>query len=296
MKQINAIILFACLLVLMACGGKQVEGRIVSVTITPQKYFAEKIAGDHFNVNCVVPAGQSPETYDPTPQQMIQIGQSEAYLQIGHIGFEQAWMENIRANNPNLKVFNLSEGIDLLKEEEEGHNHHEGEEGHAHHHHHGGVDPHTWSSVQGAKTIAQNTLDAFIALDPENEVYYRENYNQLLSELENTEKTIGELLAPLTSRTFIIYHPALTYFANEYGLTQLCIEMDGKEPSPAQLKELVETAREHNAKVVFVQMEFDQKNAELIAKETGCKLVRINPLDYDWNKEMIHIAKSLADE
>lgn len=299
MKEYKVLISALFVLILMACGGKRTDEKIVSVTIEPQRYFAEKIAGDKFKINCVVPAGQSPETYDPTPQQMVQVGKSQGYLRIGSIGFEQAWMDNIRNNNPGLKVFNLSEGIDLLRSPEEEH-HHEGEahhpeSGHNHHHHPGGVDPHTWSSISGAKVIAKNTLDAFVSLDPENKEYYQANYEQLTKEIGETEKTVSGLLRSLDNKTFIIYHPALTYLADEYGLTQLCIEMDGKEPSPAQLKELVEAAREHNAKVVFIQREFDQKNAELIAKETGCHLVPINPLDYDWSKEMIHIAKSLAD-
>lgn len=300
MRQIYVLISALFILLLTACGGKQANERIVSVTIEPQRYFAEKIAGDKFTINCVVPAGQSPETYDPTPQQMVWVGKSQAYLRIGSIGFEQAWMDNIRENNPGLRIFDLSEGISLLKnpEEEDNHHHegehHHGDEGH-HHHHHGGVDPHTWSSISGAKVIAKNTLDAFVALDPENKAYYEANYDLLRQEIEETEKTVSGLLKPLSNKTFIIYHPALTYLADEYGLTQLCIEMDGKEPSPAQLKELVETSRKHNAQVVFIQKEFDQKNAELIAKETGCRLIPINPLDYDWNKEMIHIAKSLVD-
>ncbi len=279
----------------MACGGKRTDGRIVSVTIEPQRYFAERIAGDKFTVNCVVPAGQSPETYDPTPRQMVRVGESQGYLRIGAIGFELAWMDNIRDNNPGLRIFDLSEGIDLLESPE-------GEEElpdrageHHHHHHHGGVDPHIWSSISGARVIAGNTLDAFVSLDPENKEYYRANYGRLMEEIGETERIVSGLLRPLGDVTFIIYHPALTYLAAEYGLTQLCIEMDGKEPSPAGLRELVETAREHDARVVFVQREFDQKNAELIAKETGCRLVPIDPLAYDWSKEMIHIAKSLAD-
>ena len=299
MKYINFLIITFSVFVLAACGGKQQQREnIVSVTIEPQRFFAERIAGDKFAVNCVVPAGQSPETYDPTPQQMVQIGKSMAYLRIGPIGFEQAWMDKIKDNNPEMRIFDLSEGISLLKELEEAegeHHHEEGDEHHHHHHHPGGVDPHTWSSISGAKVIAKNTLDAFVALDPENAAYYQGNYEHLLKEIGETEETVSNLLQPLTSRTFIIYHPALTYLANEYGLTQLCIEMDGKEPSPAQLKELVETARKFDAKVVFIQKEFDQKNAELIAKETGCRLISINPLDYDWSKEIIHIAKSLAD-
>lgn len=304
MKQTSIIITFLSILLLTACVNKPTEGNIVTVTIEPQRYFAEKIAGDKFKINCVVPAGQSPETYDPTPQQMIQVGKSIAYLRIGPIGFEQAWMDKIRENNPKLEIFDTSEGMKLLTDTEEdahAHDHachdhdaHAAEDAH-HHHHHGGVDPHIWSSIAGAKVVAWNTLNAFIALDPDNTEYFWKNYNELVDEIDKTETEIKQLLDPLTDRTFIIYHPALTYFADEFNLIQLCIEMDGKEPSPAQLKMLVETARENNARVVFIQQEFDQKNAELIAKETGCKLTVINPLAYDWSKEMIHIAKALAD-
>lgn len=303
MKQTSILITILSFFLLTACVTKQVNEAVVTVTIEPQRYFAEKIAGDKFKINCVVPAGQSPETYDPTPQQMIQIGRSLAYLRIGPIGFEQAWMDKIRENNPKLQVFDTSEGMNLLTDTEDDdhahehgthdHDAHAGEE--AHHHHHGGVDPHIWSSIAGAKTVAWNTLNAFIELDPDNTEYFWQNYNKLVDEIDKTNTEIKQLLDPLTDRTFIIYHPALTYFANEFNLTQLCIEMDGKEPSPAQLKRLVETARANNARVVFIQQEFDQKNAELIAKETGCKLTVINPLAYDWTKEMIHIAKALAD-
>ena len=283
---------FFFLLLFSACTQKHTDEKIVTVTIEPQRYFAEKIAGDKYKVNSMVAAGLNPENYDPTPQQMVNLGKSQAYFRIGQIGFEQAWMDDIVQNNPDLKVFDLSKGFDLISSEEEhGHDHAEGE---SHDHHHGGMDPHIWSSVRGAKAVAKNTLDAFVSLDPEHTDYYTENYRELLKEIEQTETLLHEKLDTLQDRTFIIYHPALTYLADEFQLTQLCIEMDGKEPSPAILKTLVETARDKNAGVVFIQQEFDQKNAELIAKETGSRLVRINPLSYDWNKEMITIANALA--
>ena len=291
------------LLLLSACGDKRQRAeRMISVTIEPQRYFAERIAGEHFAIHCVVPAGQSPETYDPTPQQMVQIGQSEAYLRIGSIGFELAWMKAISENNPNLQIFDLSQGMPLLQGEEEAEEEHEHDHAHEaaaeaehHHHHHGGVDPHIWSSIQGARIVAQNTLTALQTLDPTNAETYNANYQQVVALIDSTEAIINTLLKPLAHRSFIIYHPALTYLAAEYELEQLCIEMEGKEPSPAQLKTLVETAQAHHTKVVFVQQEFDQKNAELIAKETGCQLTPINPLAYDWSREMIRIAKALAD-
>ncbi|MCD7852150.1 MAG: zinc ABC transporter substrate-binding protein [Parabacteroides sp.] len=287
MKYTGIYILLTVLLLLPACGGKQTGGKVVTVTIEPQRFFAEKIAGDKFTIHCVVPSGQSPETYDPTPKQMVQIGRSAAYLQIGYIGFEQVWMQKIRENNPDLEIFDVSQGMQFMEDTEEEHHHH--------HHHAGGINPHIWSCIEGAKVIAWNMLNAFIELDKENTEYYWKNYNDLLAEIEETDTEIRQLLDPLTDRTFIIYHPALTYFAAEFDLTQLCIEMDGKEPSPAQLKQLVMAAKEHHTKVVFIQQEFDWKNAELIAKETGCRLVVINPLDYYWNTELIHIAKALAD-
>lgn len=292
MKRIHCwIYLLLAIVGLSACQGKKEGGtRTISVTIEPQRYFAEKIAGDLFQINCVTPAGQSPETYDPTPQQMVQISQSQAYFRIGEIGFEQAWMKNLQSQNPDMFVFDLSEGMELIKNEEEAH-----EEGEAHpHHHHGSVDPHIWTSISGARVIAQNTYQAFIKLDPENQEIYRAGYQRLIEEIDSTEAEMKQLLQPLAGTAFIIYHPALTYFAREFGLKQLCIELDGKEPSPAQLKQLLETAIQSGAKVVFVQQEFDQKNAELIAKETGCRLVTINPLSYNWHDEMIRLATILA--
>ncbi len=297
MKRFSILIALLAL-VLNSCGSKQTDDRLISVSIEPQRYFAEKIAGDKFTINTVVPTGQNPEVYDPTPQQMMQVGRSKAYLQIGHLGFEEVWISKIIEDNEAMEIFDLSEGMDLIdNSEEHDHDHdhdhsHHGEEG-AHVHY--GVDPHTWSSINGAKQIAWNTLNAFIALDKENTQYYWNNYNHLMDEIEQVEQDIYHLLTPLTNRAFIIYHPALTYFSREYNLTQLSIEMEGKEPSPAQLKRLIDTAKESGAKVVFIQQEFDQKNAELVAKETSCKLVVINPLDYDWKKEMMHIAQSLAN-
>ena len=137
MKYTGVYILLTVLFLLTACTGKQTEGKVVTVTIEPQHFFAEKIAGDKFSIHCVVPSGQSPETYDPTPRQMMRIGQSEAYLQIGYIGFEQVWMQKIRENNPDLKIFDVSQGMQFT--------HHDDD-----HHHAGGIDPHIWSSIEGA--------------------------------------------------------------------------------------------------------------------------------------------------
>lgn len=276
-------------LTLAGCG-RRTEKSFIAVTIEPQRYFAERIAGNRFEIYTVVPPGQSPETYDATPRQMLRFNQCAAYLLMGsQIGFEQAWIQSILDNNPAMKVFNLSEGFRLISDdnaESDGH----------HHHHAGGVDPHVWSSVEGARTIAANTFRAFAELDPAGEQLYRENYLRLTDDIDATDSLIRAELAPLGRCAFIIYHPALTYFAREYNLEQLCIELDGKEPSPARLKELVDAVKTHNVKVIFIQQEFDPANARRLAEATGCRLVSINLQAYDWSREMIRLAKALADE
>lgn len=290
MKQLYTLILpLFCFLVLASCQPAH-EEQLVSVTIEPQRYFAEKIAGENFRINCVTPTGQSPETYDPSPMQMMQIEKSIAYLKIGYIGFESVWMKTIEEQNPDMKIFDLSKGMSLIENDDDSHSQENG------HHHHGAIDPHIWTSTIGARTMVQNITDAFIELDPENKALYAQHYEEALQEIEDVKNEIEQILKPVKGTSFIIYHPALTYFAKEFGLNQLCIELDGKEPSPAQLRDLVETASHSGAKVVFIQKEFDQKNAELIAKETGCRLVVINPLSYDWKEEMVNIAKVLASK
>ena len=282
-------------LVLSSCSSKTDTEPVITVSIEPLRYFAEAIGGDKYTVKSMVGAGLNPEDYDPTPRQMVDLGKSQAYFEVGSLGFEQAWMDRIRENNPQLQLFTMSEGFDLMQAPEDTLHAEEKHDGAgAHGHVHAGADPHIWSSFSGARQIARNTLQAFITLDPENEAYYRANYRTLLDEIGQTEREVSQDLDSLQTRTFIIYHPALTYLAREFGLTQLSIEFDGKEPTPAQLKKLIETARENGVKVVFVQMEFDRKNAELIAGETGCELVSINPLSYDWNGEMLRIAQALA--
>ena len=291
----------------------------VVVTIEPQRYFAERIAGEHFEVYAVVPAGHSPETYDPAPHELIRIAQSKAYLLIGYIGFEQVWLPTIRQNNPHLKYVDLSEGVQLiddddLDEEEDDdspnspteevaptHSPFEGGRGMsseskstAHHtHSHHGIDPHIWSATGPAKIIAQNTLQAFVDLDPDNQHVYQENYRQLLHEIDETAQQIHAMFDTLTCRSFVIFHPALTYFADEFDLKQLSIESDGKEPSVSSLKTLIDEAKAAQVRVVFVQQEFDRKHAEQVAAEIGARTVVINPLDRRWNEQMIFIAKEL---
>jgi zinc transport system substrate-binding protein len=284
MKKKSFPFIISCLFLFSCTKTLQQENRIM-VTIEPQRYFASQLVDTLFTVETMVPPGTSPEIYDPSPNQMAALARAKAYFCIGYIGFEQAWMNKLKANQPNIKFFDNSKGTSLIKMDDHPHERH----------YHGNVDPHIWCSPREALTIVKNMYEALVEIDPGHETIFAENRQKLMKKISETDKKITDILKPASQKAFIIYHPALAYFARDYGLSQYCIENDGKEPSPEQLKKLVETVKNLQVKTIFVQQEFDRKNAEAIAQETGCKLVVINPLSYHWDEEMIRIAKALAD-
>ena len=282
MKRLIPILtLFIC----FACGNtaQKSEKAIITVTIEPLRYFTEAIAGENYQVVSMVPKGSSPESYDPTPQQLVNLSKSQAYFRIGHIGFEQAWMKKLEANCPDMKVYDTSKGIDLIRDK--GH-------WHGDHFHEGGVEPHIWNSTQNALIIVDNIYQALCELDTTHQADYKYRLDSLKQSIQQTDAETRRLLENADS-TFLIYHPALSYFARDYGLKQISIEEGGKEPSPAQLKKLIETCRNENVHTIFVQQEFDQRNAQLIAHELGIDIVSIHPLSYDWTEEMLRTAKGL---
>lgn len=279
--------IIALLLTFSSCGGKkqnEEQRATLTVSIEPLRFFAEAIAGDKFSVTSLVPEGSSPETYDPTPQQLIALGKSTAFLRIGYIGYEQVWADKLQQNAPNVKFFDMSEGIDLIKEDDTEHH------GHVHA---GGVEPHIWNSVRNADIIADNVYRALCNVDSEHKAYFAQKLDSLKQVIRSTDEQVKAFLLD-SQCAFLIYHPALSYFARDYGLQQVCIEKGGKEPSPAHVQELIKQCRNEKVKVIFIQKEFDVRNAEMIAKELGLKVVSINPLSYHWDKEMINIAKALA--
>ncbi len=286
------LILFSSCLLLAACTGRlsksnepEREKPVITVTLEPQRYLTEAIAGDKFTVISMVPKGSSPETYDPVPQQLISLGNSKAYFRIGYIGFEQTWMDKLMSNTPHIQVFDTSKGIDLILNSSS-----HSRDGHIH-----AVEPHIWNSTDNALILAGNTYKALCTLDKANQPYYRHRYDSLCHRIQQTDSLIRrQLSAPDAAKSFMIYHPALSYFARDYGLHQISIEEDGKEPSPAHLKRLIDLCKEENVQVIFVQPEFDKRNAETIAQQTGTKVVPINPLSYDWETEMLNVAEALA--
>ena len=290
------------LILLSACGpagNRRAEKRDakpkITVSIEPLRHFTEAIADDRFEVISLVPDGVSPETYDPTPQQMVSLTDSRAYFLVGQLGFERTWRRSLSDNAPHLLFFDLSRGVVPIPDE---HQHAEPEQPQE-----PGmppappfsIEPHVWTAPSSALTLAENIAAALIMVDPDNEPLYLEGYERTCRDIERTDSLVRAALDTTSvDRAFVIYHPALSYFARDYGLHQIAIEADGKEPSPAQLAELIETAKAEHVRVVFVQPEFDTRNAELVADQIGAEVVRINPLSYQWEEQLVGIARALA--
>ena len=246
----------------------------VTVTISPYKYFVDQIAKGKVDVNVMVSNGNNPETYEPYAQQMMELSKSALYLKVGSIGFEQTWMKKLQDNAPDMKVIDTSVGIKPAKTPG------------------GNIDPHVWMSCSNAGIIASNILKALCELEPKNKAFFEKNYQSLLSIIDKRDSTIKENFKkdPDLVRKFVIYHPILTYFARDYQLEQLAIEEEGREPSAAQLKSLIERARKEKIKFCLIQAEFANRNTTTFINESHTKPMDINPLQGDWNRAMLEAA------
>lgn len=283
-------LLFICCLLplLVACGGKEksspspLEKRVV-VTIEPMRYFVESIAGDRFQVTTMTPPGASPELYEPTPQQMIDLSHARAYIRVGTLGFERTKLQKVADNAPHLYVVDSSKGIQLLP-------HADCCDVAA------GGDPHTWMSLRNAKVIGRNIFKALCEIDPDGVNLYTKRLHVLENRLDSLDGLVKSRMEQVTHRTFLIHHPALGYFARDYGLKQLSVEHNGKEPSAEHAAHLIEDCKAEDVKVVFIQKEYTGKMARRIAEEVGADVVEINLLSYDWEKEVLRIAELLVHE
>lgn len=214
------------ILLCIACKPPQSDEKTLSVSIEPQEYLLKAIVGDKFIINKAIPAGSNPETYDPSPSQMVSISKSKIYFKVGNLGFENTWLQNIQANSPDMKIVDCSVGIELIGGAKADCTEHD------HGHDHSGADPHIWSSPKTASTVARNMYNGLIEFDAENKSFYLDNYRKLEKQIYQTDSVIRSYIEQAPSKSFMIYHPALSYFANEYGLTQYSIELDGKTPRP----------------------------------------------------------------
>jgi zinc transport system substrate-binding protein len=265
-----------CLLTIIffaSCGRRGTDSgeKIITVSIAPYKYFVEAIAGDDFKVNIMVPAGANPHIYEPFPNQVFELRRSIGYISNGYLGFEITWLDRFYDTNKTMKKLALSQNIEPLMSS---------------HHHNGGhvegADPHYWVSPKCALIMAASVRDFICELNPDQRSKYETNYTTLADTIRKVDKQAADLFSGVNSKAFMIFHPNLGYLARDYGLEEISVEYEGKEPPPSRLKELIDRARSGRIKTIFVQREYDTKNARAIADEIGAKIQIIDPLGEDW--------------
>jgi len=297
MKRIVEQITGIACIIFLALWVSPVEAAVTRafVSIPPQKYFVQKIGGNLVNVAVLVPAGADPHTYEPKPKQMAELSKCAVYFAVG-IDFEKAWLPRIAGTNPNIRIVHTDEGIKKITMT--GHHHDKkSRHGHAragHHHHEGTQDPHVWLSPALVKIQAEHILHALIDIDPDNQMHYKKNYTAFLEEITIVDAELKNLFAGRKGDRFMVFHPSWGYFAKEYGLEQIPIEIEGKEPKPAQLRMLIRHAREYGIRVVFVQPQFSEKSAEMISREIGGHVVYVDPLAENWAGNLREVARKFV--
>lgn len=275
-------------------GGNTGGGKLsVFVSILPQRYFVERIGGKETAAEVLVKPGQSPHSYEPTPSQVTALGNADIVFTIG-VDFEASFVPEIRSALPDLTIVETNSGISYREMEGHGADHdHENEareDGE-----HEGDDPHIWLSLGNGKIIAANIKDALTEAAPEYTEAFEKNYKELIRDIDNLDKELKRLLAPLKGETFLVFHPAFGYFADDYGLEQEAVETGGSEPTPKQLEAIIAEAKEENVRVIFVQPQFAKKSAETIAAAINGAVIPIDPLAPDWLENMEKIAEAVKE-
>jgi zinc transport system substrate-binding protein len=288
MRPLNALVFTVLIALFTSCTFNNEtlsDKKVITVSILPQKTILSKIAGDKFTINVLIPEEGNHETYEPTAQQMVETGKSIAYFKLGHLDFEGNWLGKLTGSYPKMKVMDTSEGLELIQGEEIVHGDHM---------HAGGIDPHIWLSVSAVKIQAVNMLNGLKTLDPDNADFYEANFAAFSIELDSLDQQIRKIIETAGIDDFMIFHPSLGYFARDYNLNQIAIELEGKEPSPAYMKQLIDLGREKKIKAIFVSSQFNNQSAVTIAEQLNASIVEFNPVDPEWKENMLFIAGKIA--
>ncbi len=282
----------AVLALLLSCGGAgDREGLVIGVSIAPQAWLVRGIAGENAEVVVCVPAGADPHSYEPGPEVMRALAEADLYLSIG-LPFEDQWLPRLQSANPGMRVEPMDSGVPKLMTSGRGHVHGEGE-GPALAEY-GRPDPHVWMSCSNMRLMAGNVRTLLDDVDSGSVGAHAEGLERVLAEIDSVEVRVRAILSGTGSRVFVALHPAYSYFAAEFDLEQVALEIEGAEPSPAQLAETIELARESGASAVVASPGFAIGSAEAVSMELGIPVVPHDQLSADWPGSMESLASIIA--
>ena len=258
----------------------------VFVSILPQKYFVERIGGEQVKVEVMVNPGESPATFNPNPKKMSLLSQAKLYFSIG-VPFETIWIDRIQSIHSNLQFVPLHDEAHDKSGTDQGH-------GHPSRHSHGSSDPHIWTSPAKVKLMAKKIKETLVRAEPQKEKYFEANLRAFHNDLDALDRDIREILARSDNHRFLVFHPAWSYFAEDYGLEQISIEDGGKEPGARTLQKIIEKGKKLGIKVIFVQKQFSLSIAGKIAKMIGATVREMDPLAEDYLANMRRTATAIS--
>lgn len=293
----------------------QQDGLLIAVSIPPQAWFVSRIAGDKADTLILVPPGQNPHTFEPTPRQLQDLSSASAWVRSG-LGFEISLLSRIAPLFQNLWIIDGTEGVHFRLIEEHSHAHgHEHDHAHSHHHDHEPsphdsrghehghdhlhghspfeIDRHTWLGREPAKILAGHLTRILSELDYENAAFFNERYASLIREIDAVFDELKTALAPLYGRSVFVYHPSFGYFFDEFGIRQEAVETGGTEPTPRQLNDLMERILHERPAAIFVQTQFPVTAARTLADAVDAQLVELDPLAFNWLDNIRHLGESL---
>jgi zinc transport system substrate-binding protein len=252
----------------------------VFVSIQPVQTFVKKIGGEHVDIKVMVPPGHHPHHYNPSAQQIAMLSKADLYVRVG-LPFEEAWMARVRVANQQMRTIDLHHGIEPHKSFQ--HKVHADE-----------TDPHIWTSPVLVKQMTKAIVEKLVALDPSRRSEYQDNQNAFVQELDELDQEIQKLLKPFHGRKFLVFHPAWGYFADQYGLIQVAIEHEGKEPNAKALARLIDQAKKERIKIVFVQPQVNMRLAKKVAQAIGGNVITVDPLASDYIDNLRYVAEQFA--
>ncbi len=261
----------------------------IFVSVLPQKHFVEQVGGEQVQVSVMVQPGHSPATYEPSLKQMTQLSQAAAYIRIG-VPFENIWMPRLQKNNPQLRVIDARQGMELLDLAEHAHEH----EHHHHAHQHDSLDPHVWLDPLRVILMTRQIQTLLSELAPQHAPLFAENTQRFSETLQQLDKDIRQQLEAVQGQRFLVFHPSWGYFAKSYGLQQIAIEKEGKSPGAKRLQGLIEQAKAADIRVIFVQQQFSQRDAKTVASAINGSVIAVDPLAENYVQNLREIARVFA--
>jgi zinc transport system substrate-binding protein len=266
--------------ILLGVSALVAEKLVVVSSIEPVASLIKSIAEDRVEVVTIVKVGASPHTYEPKISEMRKVERAKLYFAIG-VEFEKSWLSRFESQNSSMKIVHLDQNIEKIsakvgKRER--------------------YDPHIWLSPKNMMSISEKILDALVSLDENGREFYERGFKKLILEIKNLDKEIKSILSKVQKgKKFMVFHPSWGYFAKEYGLVQIPIEFEGKEPKISWMIKLVKMAKREKIGVIVVQPEFSSKSVKILDRELDVEVLALSPLSLEWQDGLISLAKAIAE-